>query len=400
MLSSLSHASTESTLSLLDNRFRIDSSVTEVTFVIYREDKSRPVVLIRPDGVKYYYGDTPDYIYWYDERGVDLIRIKNPMPGPWQAVGKITPKNQVHLISDLTLDMDAFPESLYEKERFKFTAELKTEGSHLILDDFLEKVDLTVTFTPIAEEGDGTLDKNVPKGSIEMGVFYDNGEGLDEVRNDGKFTAELYVNILPGKYTVKLISSSGIFLRAVEQIISIVEMPFKTLFLQANKSNDSHEIIVEGAEDIIKPGSLNLHIEKSNPDEEKSYFQNSSELQQMIVGVSWPYRDIAGNYEWKGSLYATDLTTGRALVFSLPVYEYSIFGETQVRRFDEEESNRLVERNYEVERAQEQLQLKIEEEKQQRSNIMVLIFVNLFIIFTGTGVWMYFKLKKNKLTVK
>lgn len=43
-------AATESSIRLLDNRFRVDPSIEQITFVIYRADNSQPVVLVRPDG--------------------------------------------------------------------------------------------------------------------------------------------------------------------------------------------------------------------------------------------------------------------------------------------------------------------------------------------------------------
>lgn len=52
--SSLSSAASESTMSLLDNRFRVDPTIEQITFLVYREQSSQPVVLVRPDGKKYY----------------------------------------------------------------------------------------------------------------------------------------------------------------------------------------------------------------------------------------------------------------------------------------------------------------------------------------------------------
>ncbi|MHC6804212.1 TIGR03503 family protein, partial [Vibrio antiquarius] len=43
--SSLSSASSESAMSLLDNRFRVDPTIEQITFLVYREQSSQPVVL-------------------------------------------------------------------------------------------------------------------------------------------------------------------------------------------------------------------------------------------------------------------------------------------------------------------------------------------------------------------
>ncbi len=43
-------AASESAMSLLDNRFRVDPTIEQITFLVYREQSSQPVVLVRPDG--------------------------------------------------------------------------------------------------------------------------------------------------------------------------------------------------------------------------------------------------------------------------------------------------------------------------------------------------------------
>lgn len=54
LFSALGYSAEESSMSLLDNRFRVDPSIKQITFVIYRSKSSQPVVLVRPDGKKYY----------------------------------------------------------------------------------------------------------------------------------------------------------------------------------------------------------------------------------------------------------------------------------------------------------------------------------------------------------
>lgn len=71
----------ESSMTLLDNRFRVDPTIEQITFVVYRAERSRPVVLVRPDGKKYYAWRKPDNVRWYQEPAMDIISIDKPMPG-------------------------------------------------------------------------------------------------------------------------------------------------------------------------------------------------------------------------------------------------------------------------------------------------------------------------------
>ncbi|MEF1174135.1 TIGR03503 family protein, partial [Vibrio sinaloensis] len=67
LLSAANVAANESSMTLLDNRFRVDPSIQQITFVIYRAENSQPVVLVRPDGKKYYAWRSPDNVRWYQE---------------------------------------------------------------------------------------------------------------------------------------------------------------------------------------------------------------------------------------------------------------------------------------------------------------------------------------------
>lgn len=87
-----SAVASESSMSFLDNRFRVDETVERITFLVYRQDNSRPVTLVRPDGKKYYAWKHPDTVNWIEEPTADIITIERPMPGPWQAIGKVTRK--------------------------------------------------------------------------------------------------------------------------------------------------------------------------------------------------------------------------------------------------------------------------------------------------------------------
>lgn len=93
---------------LLNNRFRIDSTITQVAFVIYREKPSQPVVLVQPDGTKLYAWRHPDNVSWHQEADMDIVSVLNPMPGPWQAIGKVTPENKIRILSELSMKVDTF----------------------------------------------------------------------------------------------------------------------------------------------------------------------------------------------------------------------------------------------------------------------------------------------------
>ena len=82
---------------LLDNRFRIDYGIKEVSFIIKRQPGSPSVILVRPDGSKLYAGrvQAPE-VGWLALGDQDVITIRHPMAGPWQAkIGRASCRERV-----------------------------------------------------------------------------------------------------------------------------------------------------------------------------------------------------------------------------------------------------------------------------------------------------------------
>jgi hypothetical protein len=131
---------------LLNNRFRVDSDVDEVTMVFFRDRGSAPVVLVRPDGSKLFIeNDEEDpNVQWYETQTYDMITIKKPMPGPWQAVGQVLEGSKVMVIADIVLDAQPIPRHIYSGEIIKQTAVLKNNGKQVDFSPFRDVVSLTI----------------------------------------------------------------------------------------------------------------------------------------------------------------------------------------------------------------------------------------------------------------
>lgn len=391
LLSFSLHAATESVMSLLDNRFRVDSSIEQVTFVIYRADNSKPVVLVRPDGKKYYSWRNADNVRWYEESSMDIISIDNPMPGPWQAIGKVSPKNNIKLLSHLVLDANEFPDKLYQTERIKFTARLTSDGKPLVLRDFLDRVKLKVTFTKFVENEESLVREARPV-PVVMGEFADDGVDLDEKAGDGVFTVSLPIDIEPGKYRARITSGNGVFLRAQEQEVLVYPTPLTTTFIQSRKEGLPHTIVVSGEQGMIAPSSLAVHVEHKAPDEYVIYKQGQAEVDAMKVALELPYNGDLGIYNWSGMVYATDASSQRPLIFPITEQSYSVVEDidlTESRRLQEEalaEQKRI---------ATELMILQKREDDRQRSMIIIAVG-NVVAILLGLLIWFVVRKVKAK----
>ncbi len=376
-------ASQESSMSLLDNRFRVDPSVKQMTFVIYRAENSQPVVLVRPDGKKYYATRFPDNVRWYQEPSMDIISVDNPMPGPWQAIGKVTPKNKIKLISNLKLSSEALPMRLFEGEEIKFTSRLTSDDQPLVLRDFLDRVKLKVTFTKYIENAD-TLAKEAQPIPLELGEFEDNGQGLDEQAGDGVFTVSLPITAQPGKYRVRITSGNGVFLRAIEQEVLVYPPPMESTFIQSRNEGTPHQIVFSGEQGMIEPGSVAAHIEHKSPDGGDLVVETRAEKGSLKAQLEIPYDGKLGNYSWAGVMYATDLANQRPLVFPISKHTYSVVEELDIaesRRLQEEERVKQAKRLEEIRIIQAR-------EDARKRNMMIIVIGNIVALILGLVIWL------------
>ncbi|MFB9217521.1 TIGR03503 family protein [Vibrio sinaloensis] len=395
LLSSVSIAAQESSMTLLDNRFRVDPSIQQITFVIYRAENSQPVVLVRPDGKKYYAWRSPDNVRWYQESSMDIISIDEPMPGPWQAVGKVTPKNKIKLISHLELSTDALPNRLYQGESIKFTARLTSDSKPLVLRDFLDRVKLKVTFTKYVENEEALIKEARPLAEV-IGEFADDGMGLDEVSGDGVFTVSLPISSAPGKYRVRITSGNGIFLRAQEQEVLVYPSPIEVTFIQSRSEQEAHKVVMSGEQGMIEPGSLAAFVEHFDPDERQTDVQGAADKESTKLELTIPYSDALGNYSWTGQVYATEMGSGRGLVFPLNEHTYSLVEELDIaetRRLQEEE-------RLKQQKIMEEMRL-LEMREEKKTNGMIMIAVgNVVVIILALVAWFVIgKLRARKQAV-
>jgi len=382
LLSSVSRAETESSQYLLDNRFRVDPTISQASFVIYRKQRSQSVILVRPDGTKYYAWNHPQNVRWYEEPGMDIISINNPMPGPWQAIGKVHPKNNIKILSNLVLKVDAFPQRLYVAESLKFTARLEQNRKPLNLRDFLDRVNLNVTFTKYIENEASLSAEARPIPKI-LGTFEDDGRGLDEVAGDGVFTVELPIDIEPGKYRARITSGNGVFLRSIEQTVLVYPTPLIAAFTQARKEDAQHNITVTGEEGVIAPGSIAVSIEQTSPDGLDMITQGQAEQEGIKAYFTLPNRNMPGKHTWSGVAFATESATKRELVFRFHEQSFSVVEKVDVEKSLESYKKAQEEKR----RLEEKIQQEIEREEERFKGMMIIVIGNFVVLILGLIIW-------------
>ncbi|MBV7316344.1 TIGR03503 family protein [Shewanella sp. NIFS-20-20] len=300
-----------SAIAELKHRFRIDYMVESITILIKRQYETSPVVLILPDGTKWYSNRHPETVQWVDGIASDIITIHNPMPGPWQILGQLAPGSTIEKLSELSVEIDPLPAPIYQGERIKVSARLLS-GEKLMS---MPGMDYLIDWQGKLISNQRPGDENFAVGSYKAGRYFDNGEMLDERPDDGIFTGNLNLNRPWGHYTFQVLAKNRVFEREFNIPIELLPQPIKVS-------------IIEPLDLIQGPWRVNIEVDDQHvraPD---------SHVELTVVGPTdqWPLPLVvlvpgtniidlppladAGGYRIEGSIASTTVA-GREIVLSL-----------------------------------------------------------------------------------
>lgn len=322
LLASLTASANEvfapSDIPLLENRFRIDYGVKEITFIVTRKPGTPSVILVRPDGSKLYVGKvTPPDVGWLALKDQDLITIRDPMPGPWQAIGEVDPDNRVRLLSNIRLETDQLPTQLYQGERVKLKSWLLIDDAPPKAGYYLTDLGMTVRlqrFNDAKQEGEPIVDE-------VLGHYRDDGKGLDEVPGDGIMTAEAVLDVAAGKYRAMYSTGNQVFSRARYQDVLIYPLPVSyTLAPPSQEFGAKLSFLIDA--DELDPASVVIEGKATNTVGASMAFNAVATEPRVEVDLS-AIKEV-GQYEVTATLFGTT-RLGREIQVTLPVKSFNIF---------------------------------------------------------------------------
>ncbi|BFT30592.1 TIGR03503 family protein [Alteromonas sp. D210916BOD_24] len=304
-------------IELLRNRFRVDYNVEEVTMVFFREYGSAPVVLVRPDGSKLFLDRTGDkQVEWYDSETFDMIKIKNPMPGPWQAVGQVLEGSRVMVLSNLELHAEPLPQLLFSGEILKSTAYLTNNGKPIQNKLFRDVVELDIEFK---STNNPNFD-NFGAGDQDIATFQDDGRGMDERPTDGVFTGQFNLKVAPGEWKPVFRVKTPMFTREQEgQLIILHENPVNVSVELSGGGEGYHKIIIDVNRDVVDIESLLIDGKVRFPNADMQNFsltEGGSEAREHLILAYEP-----GIFRVKLTAYGTT-SDGRDFILDVPEYSF------------------------------------------------------------------------------
>lgn len=310
----------QNSIKLLQNRFRIDYRVDEITMVFFRKFGSSPVVLVAPDGSKIFQSQADgENVFWYDAATYDLISIKNPTPGPWQAVGQILPESRVMVLTDLALHAKPLPDVIFSGEILKQTATLSNGGEPINYAEFRDVVSMDIHL----QSTNNPNFNNFGAEQQTIASFEDNGRGMDEAPLDGVFTGQFNLAVPEGEWTPVFEVSTPLFTREQRNPpIQLYPNPIKIDVLLNGGGEGYHKLMIDADREHVDMNTLLVDGKVRFPNGDVQNFsltEQSPDVREHMV-INYDY----GVYRVKLTAYGNTVT-GRDFILDVP--EYTILAE-------------------------------------------------------------------------
>ena len=378
-------------IALLQNRFRIDYEVDEITMIFFRKFGSAPIVLVRPDGSKIFQSNADgENIFWFDSSTYDMISIKNPTPGPWQAVGQITPESRVMVISDLALHAELLPKMIFSGEILKQTAYLTNNGIPIDYSAFRDVVELTISLSSTNNPNFNNFGANTEI----VAFFEDNGKGMDERPLDGVFTGQFNLAIADGEWIPTFTVSTPMFTREqVDPNIMLLANPIKVDVELDGGGDGYHKLKVDAQREYVDMSTLLIDGKVRFPNGDIQNFSitdMSVDIREYLI-VNYEY----GVYRVKLTAYG-NTTEGREFILDVPEYSFlSEEPELAVAIADAGITDPAILDSETVKSAIPEKVIAAAEEKMSTSSLVyIIIGINLFILIVGGGLIWWLSLDK------
>ncbi|MFT4939479.1 MAG: hypothetical protein ACI88A_002521 [Paraglaciecola sp.] len=369
---------------LLQNRFRIDYKVDEITMIFFRKYGSTPVVLVRPDGSKIFQSQADgEDIFWFDTATYDMVSIKSPMPGPWQAVGEILPDSRVMVISDLKLHAEPLPQIIFSGEIIKQTAYLTNAGKPIDYTAFRDVVSLNINFLSTNNPNFN----NFGAKTQTIASFEDNGKGMDETPLDGVFTGQFNLAIADGEWTPVFMVSTPMFTREqVDANLMLYPNPIKVSVELDGGGEGFHKLLIDAAREHVDMSTLLIDGKIQFPNGDVQNFSNTErtpEVREHLI-VNYEF----GVYRIKLTAYGNTID-GREFILDVP--EYSFLSEQPKL-----EAVAIVDSSSPAGGLKPKAPVLVDEKSMPTSTlILIIVGANLFLLCVGGGlIWYITKDKK------
>lgn len=173
-----------------DNTFEIDNSVQEFTALVFRKKGTPPTQLESPSGAILGQIKGGENAKWFSESVYDLVTINAPEAGTWKIKADLDPDNRVTVVSDLKMEIENLPNTLFPGQQIDFEVFLHEDGKVITREEFLKL--MTVEMTMTAESGrSGTKVISDPSNVPKDGRYK---ESIKRLSKEGQYELQISVD--------------------------------------------------------------------------------------------------------------------------------------------------------------------------------------------------------------
>ncbi len=239
-------ASEPDTVALSGRDFQIDSSIKEMTLLLFRREGSQPTLLIPPDSPAIS-AQKPRGSRWRSDQGYDLITVKNPPAGTWRIDADMDPDNRLMVVTDLKLRVGGVPAFSTPREALKVTAELFNRDQKISKNSFLRFVDFEISHVDV----DGNEVKHVMTHT--------------DLRQDkGQYLYQVDQKLAEGTHSFVISADSRTFNRS-KRFDMQVQWPVE-VEIEAQQEPGVYELKLRAREEYLKPDGLVADVDVEAPD--------------------------------------------------------------------------------------------------------------------------------------
>lgn len=236
------------TLPLTGNKVLVDSSINELTMLVFRKAGAESTSLKTPDGKEITQAGKPANVQWQHEARYDLITIEKPMAGEWRVNAELDPDNRVMVVTDLSVRASRLPNMMLRGDQMPYFIELHNKDKVIDKPEFLD-------FVTVA------LNRNY-QNALDKMALEDNGKGEDAKARDGRFSGSVGGDLRPGEYDYELLVNGTTFKRSKRYLVQVVEKPVTVNVTETAKGDPAHySLSVVPYSELIDPETLKVEAQ-------------------------------------------------------------------------------------------------------------------------------------------
>ena len=229
-------AASPDSLPLNGREFEVDSSITEMSLLIFHSPSDEPLELTSPGGDVFGAGDVNGKVNWRVENGYELVTVTAPEVGTWRINADSDPDNRVLIVTDVKLVVTPLPSNFLMNDSLTIDAHLTEQGTPIVRGDFLKIL-----------KARAEISSSENSNTIEIPLMFDEGGAT--------FSGQRSVDWETGDYDYVVIVDGGTFQRQYRAKLRVNAAPlsFSSAVIDGGTTI---EISVESEPELIESTSL------------------------------------------------------------------------------------------------------------------------------------------------